>query len=128
MQNKEFYIDLRNSMLENVSRIFDANNPEDKADATVDLYSDIRHIREALIEVMGNEYHLRAARRGKEYTPEEYAKEFNYPEIAVGNRKIGPGEEAWKNALAWKDMNEPYRQGYRDLVSAINNEARRHTN
>lgn len=55
----------------------------------------------------------------------KFAEDNDYPKIIIEEKdgiilkSIGPGKDAWDNAIAWDSMAEPYRSNFRELTEAI---------
>ena len=56
---------------------------------------------------------------------EQWAKDNDYPRLVIKQvdedvvKSVGPGEDSWKNAIAWADMDGIYKSNFQELITVI---------
>ena len=142
VDDKQYYILLRTVMEDSLRNIFE------QRDAGIKLYNalllgyatDI--IKSAVAKVMPGKivenpigYNSRIVVEPviNEYSikyVEDFGRDNNYPKLILKRegsnimKSIGPGKEAWDNAIAWSKLSSPYSDNFKDIIMAVSFNAR----
>lgn len=139
--SKDFFAQLKITLLEKVNKIFDEKDIDKKIDAYSDVIKALTPIVNGFSRVIGHDkFFEKLSKRlnEREENPRRalkssdlnrvirFGKENDYPEMVLkkddkGNitKKISKGKEYWDNAIVWCRLNTPYRENFMDLVEAI---------
>lgn len=133
VDKQEYYHLLRGIVERALRSVFDSKDVATKAYQLGVLSAALAPIREALKSVPSfcdASYHNRVVVEPliTDYSikyVEDYGREHDYPKVVLKQKdhkavkSIGPGKEAWDQAIAWAGLKGPYNEGFKDLIQAI---------
>jgi len=129
VDKREFFIELRKRLHNDVDSIFNCTTKECKIIALSNIGYGLEPIREALGQ--DPEYptqKLIVVKPKVNTTSIEYVKKWaeqnGYPELVLKKdeiivKSISSGKDSWDNAISWSTMSPPYQDNFRDIINAI---------